>query len=95
MVRALLIPLLASVSPAWADVTTPSGRVIDCYCTDSTGGRVELGDVICLHVDGRMFLARCEMSLNNPMWREVREGCTTSRLERLLPARPAPRISGS
>ncbi|NDR57198.1 hypothetical protein [Aliiruegeria sabulilitoris] len=95
MLRTLLIALLASVSPVWADVTAPSGRVIDCYCTDSTGDRVELGDVICLRVDGRMFLARCEMSLNNPMWREVQEGCTTSRLERLLQMGLASRNSGS
>lgn len=56
-------------SPALADVTGPGGKVIDCYCTDSTGGRVELGEEICLFVDGRAFIARCEMSLNNPIWR--------------------------
>ena len=87
MLRTTTIFLLACLSPAWADVTTPSGKVIDCYCTDSTGGRIELGDVICLQVDGRMFLARCEMALNNPMWREVQEGCTTSRIAP-LPASP-------
>ncbi|WP_424929341.1 hypothetical protein [Amaricoccus tamworthensis] len=50
----------------------------DCYCTDQTGSRVEMGAVICLHVDGRAFLARCEMSLNNPMWRELKTGCLSS-----------------
>lgn len=51
----------------------------DCYCTDSSGGRVELGQTVCMYVDGRNFTARCEMSLNNPMWREVEEGCLSSR----------------
>ncbi len=50
----------------------------DCYCTDRTGNRVELGDSICLVVDGRVFLARCEMSLNNPICRELPNGCMTS-----------------
>ena len=86
-----MILAASTAPPALADVKTPSGKVIDCYCTDSTGGRVELGDVICLQVDGRMFLARCEMSLNNPMWREVQQGCTTSRLQSL----PASVPSGS
>ncbi|MCY3880438.1 MAG: hypothetical protein OXF74_14845 [Rhodobacteraceae bacterium] len=56
------------------------GRVIDCYCTDSVGGRVELGETICLFVDGRSFLAKCEMSLNNPIWRDTGEECVLSRL---------------
>lgn len=83
-----IVPFSLSLLPmqAAADVTTPSGKVQDCYCTDSGGARVELGDMICLHVDGRMFLARCEMSLNNPMWREVREGCSLSELPSSSPA---------
>jgi len=77
--RQLLIPLLIA-SPAAADVTGPSGRVVECYCTDTQGARVELGETICLEVDGRMFMAQCQMSLNVPMWRELREGCLSSRL---------------
>lgn len=50
----------------------------DCYCTDKSGQRVELGEVTCLRVDGRAFSARCEMSLNNPMWREQEGGCLSS-----------------
>lgn len=68
------------MAPAFADVKTPQGKVIDCYCTDKTGARVELGQTICLQVDGRMFMARCEMSLNNPMWRELQSGCLSSAL---------------
>jgi hypothetical protein len=85
-----LIAAAAAVPPAGADVTGPGGRVIECYCTDSTGDRVELGETICLQVDGRMFMAQCQMSLNNPMWREVQEGCTTSALPTLRQT-PLPR----
>lgn len=83
--------LALSMTPALADVKGPGGRVIECYCTDKTGGRVELGETICLQVDGRMFMAQCQMSLNVPMWREVQEGCLSSQLRRLdNPLQPRP-----
>ncbi len=85
---ASLLALLAS--PLHADIVRPDGKVIDCYCTDRTGGRVELGQSICLYVDGRAFMARCEMSLNVPMWRDTGESCTTSLLD-LAPALPRSR----
>ena len=69
----LLVPFGAQ-----ADVVTPEGRTIDCFCTDTSGSRIELGETICLQVDGRMFMAQCQMSLNVPMWRETSEGCLTS-----------------
>ncbi|MBW4708083.1 hypothetical protein KX928_09815 [Roseobacter sp. YSTF-M11] len=67
--------------PAVADVTSPSGKTVECYCTDKSGDRVELGQTICLQVDGRMFMAQCQMSLNVPMWREVQQGCLSSSLD--------------
>lgn len=73
-----LSALLAATLPALADGTM-GGKVIDCYCTDRSGARVELGEMICLQVDGRMFTAQCQMSLNVPMWREVQDGCLSSR----------------
>ena len=85
---ALIVAVLAT--PLQADVVGPGGKVIDCYCTDKTGSRVELGQSICLNVNGRRFTARCEMSLNVPMWREQRDGCVSSQLierfQRLEPA---------
>ncbi|NRP12113.1 hypothetical protein XMM379_002037 [Aliiroseovarius sp. xm-m-379] len=75
----LLIAMLVGPA-AQADVTAPSGRVIDCYCTDSQGGRVELGQEICLFVDGRAFMALCDMSLNVPIWRDTGRACLSSRL---------------
>ena len=39
-----------------------------------------LGDLICLQVDGKMFMAQCQMSLNVPMWRKISDGCLSSSL---------------
>lgn len=71
--------------PVTADIKGLGSKVIDCYCTDKAGSRVELGDTICLQVDGRMFMAQCQMSLNVPMWREVQKGCLSSRLQSINP----------
>ena len=76
-----LLGLSALTAPALADVKAPGGKTIDCYCTDRNRNRVELGETICLQVDGRMFMAQCQMSLNVPMWREVQEGCMSSAIE--------------
>ncbi|MDU8910496.1 hypothetical protein [Aestuariicoccus sp. MJ-SS9] len=78
MIRITLL-FLALAGPALADANI-GGKTVDCYCTDRTGARVELGETICLQVDGRMFMAQCQMSLNVPMWREVSEGCLSSGL---------------
>jgi hypothetical protein len=71
-----------AASPALADMTYPDGRTVECYCTDRNGSRIELGETICLQVDGRMFMAQCQMSLNVPMWREVEPACLSSGLDR-------------
>ncbi len=75
---ALILGLFAP--PAAAQATYPSGKPVDCYCTNTQGKRVELGQTICMEVGGRLFLAQCQMSLNVPMWREVQQGCQTSML---------------
>jgi len=83
--RRFFLVLWLCATPALADVTGPAGKVQDCYCTDKSGSRVELGELICLQVDGRMFMAQCQMSLNVPMWREVQEGCLSSELKQPQP----------
>ncbi|MGC1498199.1 MAG: hypothetical protein WA790_20505 [Sulfitobacter sp.] len=80
MIRYAMILSLLPVT-VLADVTSPSGKTVDCYCTDRNHKRIELGETICLQVDGRMFMAQCQMSLNVPMWREVQQGCLSSSLE--------------
>ncbi|MEE4188318.1 MAG: hypothetical protein V2I76_07700 [Roseobacter sp.] len=76
-----IFALVLTAMPAVADVTSPSGKTVECYCTDRTGARIELGETICMQVDGRMFMAQCQMSLNSPMWREVEQGCLSSSLD--------------
>ncbi|WP_163850460.1 hypothetical protein [Pseudooceanicola aestuarii] len=80
--RSLIAALLLTLAPA-GPVTADAnigGKIVDCYCTDTSGSRKELGEVICLQVDGRMFTAQCQMSLNVPMWRELQNGCLSSGL---------------
>ena len=95
--RLILLPSVLIAGAAVAqDSSAPTGpvsepqgaRVIECYCTDTTGGRVDLGETICLMVDGRAFLARCEMSLNNPIWRDTGAACVGAGVS--LPSRGAP-----
>ena len=86
MLRSLFVLIVVS-APAFADVKS-NGKVIECYCTDRNGARVELGEMRCLQVDGRMFMAQCQMSLNNPMWREISEGCLSSKVD--FPNTPVP-----
>lgn len=76
MKRLILFASLLAL-PVAADVTSPSGKSVDCYCTDSTGGRVELGERTCLTVGQRHFMGFCEMSLNVPIWRDTGESCVT------------------
>ena len=86
MKRLLTLTLVLLPLASQADVFGPNGKVQDCYCTDRSGARVELGETICLQVDGRMFMAQCQMSLNVPMWREVQDGCLSSSLDGVEPS---------
>lgn len=65
---------------AHADLSQ-GGKTIECFCTDRNGARIELGQMICMQVDGRMFTAQCQMSQNVPMWREVTNGCLSSHVQ--------------
>ena len=78
-ILALTAVASALAGSATADVQK-GGKTVDCYCTDKTGARVELGEKICMQVDGKMFMAQCQMSLNNPMWRKLSDGCLSSEL---------------
>lgn len=76
--RTLIFILLAS--SASAD-TGFSGYGKECFCTDKNRVRVELGQRICMYVDGRAYLAECQMSQNVPMWRDVGEVCPGASLD--------------
>ncbi|WP_275567033.1 hypothetical protein [Psychromarinibacter sediminicola] len=79
-----LAALLLLPGPALAQAAPdPAGRPegfapmegVEYYCTDADGARHEIGAVICITAGCDTWLARCGMSLNNPTWRWVQDGC--------------------
>ncbi len=46
----------------------------ECYCTNR-GERVEMGETSCIRIGSQSYTAMCGMSLNNPTWRKVKDGC--------------------
>jgi hypothetical protein len=55
----------------------------NCSCLNR-GTRVQLGDSTCLRVGDREYTAQCAMTLNNPSWHYVGEGCEPDRISLLL-----------
>ena len=47
----------------------------ECYCTDSEGKRVEIGETACLRIGSREVTSRCERARNLVIWRHQEEGC--------------------
>jgi hypothetical protein len=47
----------------------------ECYCTDSVGERVEVGQTACLKIGSREITSRCERARNLVIWRHQSEGC--------------------
>ncbi|MCB1336326.1 MAG: hypothetical protein KDK10_02325 [Maritimibacter sp.] len=93
--RVWLAIFLALAGPALAEGEYTPMPGVECYCTDSVGARVEMGETICLSVGGRNFLARCEMSLNVPMWRDIGSDCLGAGLLRgLEPSAHMPDVPG-
>ena len=72
--NAVAITLLVLANTAWAHHASPHWP--DCFCTNR-GDRVEIGDTACLTINGRSYSAVCYMSLNNPAWRKIEDGCTS------------------
>ena len=52
----------------------------NCRCRNR-GVMFDLGQTSCLHVDGRNYMARCEMKLNVSSWTKVEDGCPISRID--------------
>lgn len=80
-----LLSFLLAATPALAQ-SNASGGAHDCYCTDRTGARVEMGETICLNGDCLTFMAQCQTSLNNPTWRKVSDGCLSPGVKLPQPA---------
>ncbi len=72
---ALAVAAPAAAGPNWTPPPAKEGYSYpDCYCTNR-GDRVPLGGYACLRIGSREVLAKCGMSVNNPAWRTVQEGC--------------------
>jgi hypothetical protein len=66
---------LGVIVPAMAALLIPViAEAHNCKCRNR-GVMFGLGETSCLHVDGRSYLARCEMKLNVSSWTEVQDGC--------------------
>ena len=78
MFKATFICAATALIPLTTLADGASVKWPECFCTDRSGARIELGETTCLSVDGRTYLARCEMMLNNPMWREIGSSCAVS-----------------
>ena len=73
----LALPLSANAQDAGKSTAElyPPMPGVEYYCTDATGARRELGDVICIAASCQTWVARCEVSLNTPTWRKLSDGC--------------------
>jgi hypothetical protein len=49
----------------------------NCRCLYQ-GKYFDHGDTVCIRVDGRTKLARCDMVLNNSSWKFVQDGCPSA-----------------
>jgi hypothetical protein len=47
----------------------------DCSCVNRDGIRFGLGQTACLNVDGRSYLALCELNLNVTSWKKIDDSC--------------------
>jgi hypothetical protein len=65
-------------------IGAPEADAHMCQCRNR-GVMFDLGQTSCLHVDGRSYLARCEMKLNVSSWTEVEDGCPVSDARRQAP----------
>lgn len=47
-----------------------------CYCTDTQGNKVDVGQMACLQIGSRQVMSRCEKARNLVIWRHQTEGCS-------------------
>lgn len=72
---------LAMVMPGMLLALVPvAAEAHNCKCRNR-GVMFELGETSCLRVDGRSYLARCEMKLNVSSWTELQDGCPVTAAE--------------
>ena len=69
--------LLLPAALIFAVAANAASAEIPCQCRDSQGNLHDVGTVLCLRVDGRAFMALCDMSLNVTIWRDTGAACPT------------------
>lgn len=86
MRQLLTLGLILAAMPAFAE-QAPT----ECACINRNGVEVPLGEIACLNVGGKSFMARCSFSQNVLTWRRVQDGCIVS--EAPYPFSPAPHLA--
>ena len=84
MLMRLVIATAALAASALPGLAGENG--IDCRCL-YRGTYFEMGATVCIRVDGRSRLARCDMALNNTSWTFLsdKDGCPTALMSPLPP----------
>ena len=94
--RLILALLILGAAPARADTDGvrpfselyPPMPGVEYFCEDANGQRYEMGALLCIRASCQTWMARCDMSLNNPTWRKVQDGCPAVGLS--VPAQSPP-----
>ncbi|AYG58843.1 hypothetical protein QD460_31865 [Rhizobium jaguaris] len=47
----------------------------NCYCKNKDGTLHAVGELACMTVDGKSYLAQCQMNLNVTSWSKLQDGC--------------------
>lgn len=79
--RHIVLGLLLVASTLAASTSAMAGQ--DCYCKNRDGKQHAIGEVACVTVDGKSYLAQCEMNLNVPSWAKLQEGCAVTQRSQL------------
>ncbi|WGH79012.1 hypothetical protein [Jannaschia ovalis] len=72
-----LISFAAAAALCLVTTAQATTSAIPCQCRDTNGNLHEVGTQMCLQVDGRAFMALCDMSLNVTIWRDTGDACPT------------------
>ncbi|MDL2410841.1 hypothetical protein PY650_35995 [Rhizobium calliandrae] len=63
-----------------AVASAPAMAGQNCYCKSKDGTLHPIGAVACMTVDGKSYLARCQMNLNVTSWSKLQEGCPVTEI---------------
>ena len=83
-----LVTATAASEPPQPYPTTEPHPHFHCTCRQRDGSQYELGQITCIRVDGKAYLARCEMFQNVTTWQKIQDGCPVARLS--TPSDPVP-----